>query len=250
MIYQLITILGAVNVVYGSYVTHPNINFDPIQQLTLSGSFNGISIYKDTRQLTTIPSSTSSIISLSNDTLQLLATSNINGTIYDACMYNSNQLIIAGNFTSINSDSYNNIAAVDITTNTIKSLQKGLDGPVNALLCDNNQIYIGGSFIAPTTLNIENYSNSLSKFGGSVAIYTNNQFNGLPWKGLNGPVNSIIKNKKNQIIFGGKFDTTTDGQSFHSPTSQPISIPASVKYFFSLSLVLLYRILNLRQFNI
>lgn len=232
MIQQLSVLLLLASIVCGSSVTHPNINFDPIQQLTLSGSFDGISIYKDTRQLTTIPQNTSSVISLSNDTLQLLATSNINGTIYDACTLNG-QLIIAGNFTSINGDNYNNIAAIDLNSNAIKALQKGLDGPVASVLCDTNTVYIGGSFIAPSTSNMIDYTNSLSTFGGSVAIWKNNQFTGLPWKGLNGPVNSIIKNKKNQIIFGGKFDTTTDGQSFHSPTSQPISIPASVSSIIS-----------------
>ncbi len=163
-----------INLVYASYVTHPNINFDPLQQLVISGSYSGISLYKDTKQLTTIAPFTSSIISLSNDTLKLIASSNINGTIYDACVYNTNTLFLAGNFTSINEKTMNNIISIDLTNNDIKPLKNGLDGPVHSVYCDTDAVYVGGSFIAPSsTKDTTSYSNSLSKFGGSVAIWKN-----------------------------------------------------------------------------
>ena len=212
-----------------SIVNHPDINFDPLQQLAISGSYTGISLYKDTQQLTALEKYTSSVISLSNDTLRLIASTNTNGTIYDSCIFNNTTLILAGNFTTINGKPNHNIVSIDLISNNVISLKHGLDGPVYSVYCDTNSIYAGGSFIAPSTPDMTAYSDSLSQFGGSVAEWKNNDWIGLPWKGLNGPVYSIVKNtKKNQLIFGGKFDTTTDGQTLHAPASQPISIPASV----------------------
>lgn len=229
MIFCSCLLLLLFNIVQASYVTHPNINFDPLQQIGISGSYNGISLYKDTTQLTTVKQSTSSVISLSNDILQLLASSNVNGIIYDTCIFNDNTLVFGGNFTTINNKNINNIASIDLATKELKPLLHGLDGPVNTVYCDTNAIYVGGSFIAPSTPDMMSYSKSLSQFGGSVALWKDNKWNGLPWKGLNGPVYSIIKNKE-QIIFGGKFDTTTDGQTFYAPASQPISLPATVSF--------------------
>lgn len=232
MIYRsrslLLLLAAALELALADYVTHPDINFDPLQQLAISGSYSGISLYKDTRQLTTITKSTSSAIALSNDTLQLLGSTNINGAIYDACIYNTDTLILAGNFTTVNGQKTNNIVSIELNGNNVKAMKQGLDGPVYSVYCDTDAVYVGGSFIAPSNSDMVEYSNSLSQFGGNIAIWKNNQWMGVPWKGLNGPVNSIVKNKNKQMIFGGKFDTTTDGQTLHAPASQPISIPASV----------------------
>lgn len=231
MIYRsrslLLLLAAALELALADYVTHPDINFDPLQQLAISGSYSGISLYKDTRQLTTITKSTSSAIALSNDTLQLLGSTNINGAIYDACIYNTDTLILAGNFTTVNGQKTNNIVSIELNGNNVKAMKQGLDGPVYSVYCDTDAVYVGGSFIAPSNSDMVEYSNSLSQFGGNIAIWKNNQWMGVPWKGLNGPVNSIVKNKNKQMIFGGKFDTTTDGQTLHAPASQPISIPAS-----------------------
>lgn len=222
-------LLTLLNGILASYVTHPNINFDPLEQLTISGSYNGISLYKDTKQLTSIQPLTSSIISLSNDTLQLLGSSNIDGIIHDACIF-KNTLVFGGNFSNFHGQSVKNIASIDLTTHQIIPLSKGLDGQVYSIYCDTDQIYVGGSFVAPSTSDSISYSDSLSQFGGNIALWKNDKWVGLPWKGLNGPVYSILKNKKNQVIFGGRFDTTTDGQSVHAPASQPIRLPATVSF--------------------
>ncbi|KAG2204037.1 hypothetical protein INT47_007031, partial [Mucor saturninus] len=221
----LLLLFTLLNGTLASYVTHPNINFDPLEQLTISGTYNGISLYKDTKQLTSLPPLTSSVISLSNDTLQLLGSSSIDGSIYDACIF-KNTLIFGGNFTTMGDQSVKNIASIDLTTHQLKPLSKGLDGIVHSIYCDTDQVYVGGSFTAPSTSDSVSYSTSLSQFGGNVALWKGEKWVGLPWKGLNGPVYSILKNK-NQIVFGGRFDTTTDGQSLHAPASQPISLPAT-----------------------
>ncbi|KAL9555281.1 hypothetical protein MBANPS3_002434 [Mucor bainieri] len=212
-----------------SHVTHPNINFDPLgQKLGIAGTYNGISLYTDTEQLTQIPTSTSSVITLANDTLKLLASSNVNGIIYDACIL-SDTLYIAGNFSTLQGHSVNNIASVDLANNNqIKSLKYGLDGPVYSLHCDatQNQVYVGGAFIAPVDTSMITYSDSLSQFGGSVAIWKNQQWSGLPWKGVNGPVYSIAKSGTS-VLFAGQFNASTDGQPYHAPATQPISLSAS-----------------------
>lgn len=227
-------LLFAVDINRASYVTHPNINFDPLEQLGISGSYSGISLYKDTQQLTQIENSTSSVLSFSNETLRLIASSNINGTIYDACLLpNLQTLFVAGNFTTINNQIVNNVAVFDLSSSTVKPMLKGLDGPVHSLYCDTDDqsVYVGGSFTAPIGASMIAYTDSLAKFGGSVALWKNDQWNGLPWKGFNGPVYSILKPNKTSVLFGGKFDTTTDGQQFHAPASHPISIPANVSIY-------------------
>lgn len=218
-----------------SYVSHPNINFDSLNKLIIAGSYDGISIYKDTDQLTQIPQNTSSIISLSNDTLKLLGSSDINGIIYDSCLM-TNTLYFGGNFTTINGITVNHIASYNLNTNELQSLNYGLDGPVYSLYCDteNKQVYVGGSFVAPITTSITNYTNSLSQFGGNVALWKTNIWKGLPWKGFNGPVYSILQRPSTKsLFFAGQFDTTTDGQSFHASASQPIALSASVSFNFN-----------------
>ncbi|GAN01274.1 cellular morphogenesis protein [Mucor ambiguus] len=224
----LLLLLTTINLCRASYVTHPNINFDPVGKLGISGSYNGISLYTDTEQLTQIPTSTSSVVTLSNDTLKLIASSNANGIIYDACIL-SDTLYIAGNFSTLKGHSVNNIASIDLTDNNqIKPLKYGLDGPVYSVYCDTaqNQLYVGGAFIAPVDTSMVKYSDSLSQFGGSVAIWKNQQWSGLPWKGVNGPVYSIAKTSTS-VLFAGQFNASTDGQPYHAPATQPISLSSS-----------------------
>lgn len=232
-------LLLVVKLGHTSYVSHPNIDFDSLDKLIIAGSYNGISIYKDTDQLTQIPQKTSSIISLSNDTLKLLGTSDINGIIYDSCLL-SGSIYFGGNFTTINGATVNHIASYNLNTNELKLLKNGLDGPVYTLYCDteNKQVYVGGSFIAPIDTSMTNYTNSLSQFGGGIALWKNNAWTGLPWKGFNGPVYTIVqRNSTKTLFFGGKFDTTTDGQTFHAPASQPIALSATVSF----QTILIYR---------
>lgn len=226
----LLLLAGLGNTVY---VKHPNIDFKYLDKLVIAGSYTGISVYKDTDQLTQIQQSTSSIVSFSNDTLKLIGSSNVNGDIYDSCIL-LDTLYFAGNFTTANGITVNNIASINLTTTEIQPLKYGLDGPAYSIFCDtyNDQVFVGGSFIAPLD-SIVNYSSSLSQFGGRVALWKDNQWYGLPWKGFDGPVYSIIKKSNTStVFFGGKFDTTTDGQTSHAPASQPIAIATTVSFSF------------------
>ncbi|KAI8992503.1 cortical protein marker for cell polarity-domain-containing protein [Pilobolus umbonatus] len=223
----LIYILSIVTISYAESVTYPSIDFNSIHQLGISGTYSGISLYKDTQQLTQIPPSTSSVISLTNETLQLLLSSSVDGSIYDACTLDTT-VYFGGNFSSINGIAMNNIGSIDTATNKVTPLALGLDGPVKTICCDadTKSVYVGGSFMAPVDKSMEAYSASLSAYGGSLAIWKNNGWSSVPWKGLNGPVNKILKDN-NSVIFGGKFDTTADGQLNHAPATQLIPLPST-----------------------
>lgn len=224
-------LLLLVHIGHSKYVKHPNINFKSLDKLVIAGSYAGISVYKDTDQLTQIQQNTSSIISFSNDTLKLAAATDINGIIYDSCVL-SDVLYFAGNFTMVNGITVNNIASMNLTNTEIHPLNYGLDGTVNSVYCEvyTNELYVGGSFLAPVN-SMTSYSNSLSQFGGNIALWKNNQWYGLPWKGFDGPVYSIVKkNYTSTLFFGGNFDTTADGQLYHAPASQPIAISSTVSF--------------------
>ncbi|KAI9283270.1 cortical protein marker for cell polarity-domain-containing protein [Sporodiniella umbellata] len=221
----LFLLLGIIlHTISASYVAHPNINID---LLGISGTYDGISLYTDTSQLTQIPSSTSSVVSYSNDSIfQLLASSNINGIIHDTCILH-NVVYFAGNFTSINSFSANHIASIDLSSGQFNPLHQGLDGPVNSVYCDpvTQFVYVGGSFLAPINSDSA-YSASLAQFGGNVAIWNRTGWTNVPWKGVNGHINSIIRHNDN-LLFGGVFDKTMDGQADYAPASSIIKLSST-----------------------
>ncbi|GAA5809418.1 hypothetical protein MFLAVUS_002826 [Mucor flavus] len=152
--------------------------------------------------------------------------SNFQGNITSSCVF-QNSIYFGGRFETVNQTmTVNHIVKFDINANKFEPLQNGLNGPVYTLYCDESDqlIYIGGNFSSP----IENNSTM-----SNVASWnTNNQtWSLLPWKGFNGPVYTITKNKKyNTVLFGGHFDATGDGQFFNSNTSQlvPMNAPTSI----------------------
>lgn len=148
--------------------------------------------------------------------------SNFQGNITSSCVF-QNSIYFGGRFETVNQTmTVNHIVKFDINANKFEPLQNGLNGPVYTLYCDESDqlIYIGGNFSSP----IENNSTM-----SNVASWnTNNQtWSLLPWKGFNGPVYTITKNKKyNTVLFGGRFDATGDGQFFNSNTSQLVPMNA------------------------
>lgn len=221
-------LVGLISIAFttGSYVAHPAIDLEQLGQIGIAGPYGGISLYTDSQQLTQIPDSTASILTYTNETFQVLSSSSANGSIYASCMMDSNHLCVGGDFMQLGSVNVSNIALIDLNTGAVSALSEGLDGPVYTLYCDTDQqrVYAGGSFWAPVAPSPQ-YADSLAYFGGSVAAWQNGTWFGLPWKGLNGPVNAITKNNKTgSILFGGRFDTSADGQTNYAPASQPISL--------------------------
>ncbi|KAI8384432.1 cortical protein marker for cell polarity-domain-containing protein [Radiomyces spectabilis] len=220
-----------------SFVSQPTIDLEQLQEIGIAGSYSGISLYTDNYQLTQIPPNTASLISHSNHTFNLLASSSLHGSIYTTCALptaTEYQLYVGGNFTQFGHVNLSNIALIHFQndgSHYVSSLAQGLDGPVYSLYCDTKtgRVLAGGQFVAPVA-SAPQYSESLAYFGGSVAVWSNNQWTGVPWKGFNGPVHSITRDvQTDSLLFGGLFDTTADGQTNHAPATQPVRVSSPTK---------------------
>ncbi|KAI8385762.1 cortical protein marker for cell polarity-domain-containing protein [Blakeslea trispora] len=204
-----------------SFAQVPSIDLDSVGgKLGFIGDYAGLSPYEKPRQFESLEAD-ALLLATQHDSKTLFEQlSNINGTIQTSCRLSDTQVILAGNFTSINMTTYNYIAQLDTQTFQFSPLQQGLDGPVSSLLCINSSaVYVGGDFTAPINANA-------SQYAGHVALWNNQQWTPLPWKGFNGPVYSITKNSES-IIFGGRFDSTGDGLYADQNTTRPVNLATS-----------------------
>lgn len=122
----------------------------------------------------------------------------------------SQGVILAGNFTSLSNQESTGIALFDPNTTAVTPLP-GLRGSVNALLCDDETVYVGGNFMG-----IDNSTNAVS--------YTTNGFEALPFAGFNGPVSSITKAANGHIVFGGSFTGLGNTSTPSTPDEQVINL--------------------------
>ncbi|KAI9014562.1 cortical protein marker for cell polarity-domain-containing protein [Phycomyces nitens] len=213
--------------VYGQPFTTPTINLDAVGQLGFTGNYAGLSPFVDSQQFET-GTSLSSLVLSNNNTYTRIASSN--GDILATCTLqrtdNQMDIFIGGNFTIINNTTLHYIARFNSQTHTLTALDQGLDGPVQALYCDQetNSVYVGGDFDTP----IQTSSSNASSVFGKSALWQNDAWTALPWKGFNGPVYTITANKKKKtILFGGLFDATGDGQYYNANSSQIVNLGGS-----------------------
>ncbi|KAG0341088.1 hypothetical protein BG004_006155 [Podila humilis] len=160
----------------------------------------------------------------------------------------------------------NYVGVYDSKLKRFLNMDQGLDGPVHDLFCDSssNQVYVVGQFRAPEVIigktddiskeesAMKREYQALGAFGGGVAIWRPNHivapsdcgkespgdhcrpvkaqgaWEALPFKGVNGVVHSVAKTQDGTFFFGGQFDTTTDGEEFSAPNTQPVDM-SSVK---------------------
>lgn len=120
-------------------------------------------------------------------------------------------VIVAGNFTSLSDQESTGIALFNPNTTEITSLT-GLQGSVNAVLCDDDTVYVGGNFMG-----VDNSTNAVSYVAGSG-------FRALPFAGFNGPVSSISKASNGHIIFGGSFTGLGNTSAPSQPDEQVINL--------------------------
>ncbi|KAG0047934.1 hypothetical protein BGZ83_007103 [Gryganskiella cystojenkinii] len=52
----------------------------------------------------------------------------------------------------------------------------------------------------------------------------------LPFKGVNGIVTSVAKAQDGTYYFGGQFDTTTDGEAYSAPDTQPVNLDSVIVF--------------------
>ena len=214
-------------------VPAPNLDLSLLGRVVLAGDFSGISLYQFEEQ--------NEHPFRNNGSEQLLArmpnglfapVANTDATIRTMCTFDTNNgtvVVLGGNFTSIRgADSGASamqsaaIALFDPTTAAITPLP-GLSGQVNALLCDQDRktVYLGGSFVGA------NSTNALAWDGGKDWVK-------LPFAGFNGPVTSITKTSKGNILFGGSFTGLGNASAPSTPDGQIINLStASITSGFS-----------------
>ena len=123
-----------------------------------------------------------------------------NGTIKVSAVQADNKIIIAGNFTSYNGVTVNQIARLDMDGKLDKSFKTGtgVDGEINALIIQSNgKVIIGGNF---TTYN-GNTTNKITRLNKNGGI--DNTFN--TGEGPNGSVSQIIIQPNGKILVSGSF---------------------------------------------
>ncbi|KAG9063527.1 hypothetical protein KI688_004411 [Linnemannia hyalina] len=151
----------------------------------------------------------------------------------------------------------NYVGMYDSRLKRLLPMENGLNGPVQDLLCDSvtKQVYVVGQFMGPLQLesrsDIESSNSSgyqtLSSFGGGVAVWkrspdatiesnptsspsssaitrASGSWEALPFKGVDGIVTSVTRTQDGTVYFGGQFDTTTDGEAYSAPDTQPVNL--------------------------
>jgi hypothetical protein len=212
-----------------------NLDFSQLGRIGVAGDFSGISLYQFEEQNET-PFSTngseSLLAQLPNGAFASLIKTD--ASIHSMCSFTSrggrvSGVVIGGNFTSLDGTPSQGIAMFNPNTSAITPLS-GLNGQVNALLCDEatNMVYVGGNFRGANSTN-------------AIAWYGSDGWTNLPFSGFNGPVTSITKAANGHIIFGGAFTglgnastpSTPDGQIINLSSANIISGGSSTRAGFS-----------------
>lgn len=180
-------------------VPSPDLDLSSLGRVALTGDFDSISLYtyqQQSENAFTTNGTQSLITQLPNG--DFATTAAADGYIKALCPFvmSSGKLagvIVGGNFTELGGIPAQGVAMYDATTGDITPLD-GLNGTVNAILCDQdtNTVYVGGQFSGANSTN-------------AVAWVGMSGWANLPFEGFNGPVNSIIKESNGNVIFGGSF---------------------------------------------
>ena len=186
---------------FPNFTTVPSANLDlgGLGRVALTGDFESISVYSFLGQseITASTNGSQSLFAqLPNGGFQTLATSD--GSITAMCPFVRKDgtlfgVIIGGNFTSIAGIPTQGIALFNVSSNTVVKLS-GLNGSVNALLCDSetDSVFVGGDFKGSTSTN-------------AIIWVGDTGWTNMPFQGFNAPVSSIAKGANDNIIWGGSF---------------------------------------------
>lgn len=201
-----------------NFTAAPAIDLDlsGLGQVGIAGDFTGISLYQYEGQNEvpfTTNGSESLLARLPNGVLASIAQAD--ASIESMCSYVVNGaaqgVILGGNFTSLGGKESVGIALFNPNTSEVTSLP-GLQGSVNAVLCDNDTVYIGGNFMG-----VDNSTNAVSYVAGTG-------FSALPFAGFNGRVSSISQASNGHIIFGGSFTGLGNTSTPSQPDEQVINL--------------------------
>lgn len=192
-----------------------SLDLSQLGEVGIAGDFTGISLYEYVGQNEGSFSTNGSealLARLPNGVLTSVVEAD--ASIESMCEYvvdgASQGVVLAGNFTSLSEQESTGIALFNPNTSVVTPLT-GLQGSVNALLCDSNTIYVGGNFMG-----VDNSTNAVS--------YTSGGFQALPFAGFNGPVSSITKSSNGHVIFGGSFTGLGNTSTPSTPDEQVINL--------------------------
>ncbi|KAI8868227.1 hypothetical protein GQ42DRAFT_164273 [Ramicandelaber brevisporus] len=234
------------------------IDWHALGGLGLVGRFAGVSRTDITPPAHTLLANgtVSSLVRITSDRVNVLVNAVQGGQIFATCSMSgditsvghsngtvnsdpkkpwSHLVFIGGQFAGLNSVAARNVAAYNVATGEITSLDRGLDGPVSVLYCDpvSGTVVAGGNFTAPIPSgdgsNTAHYT-SRSKYGGGLAAWNASASAWMPVplvKGVHGTVSAIASSPDRQIIYiGGAFNRTADASDDLSPFSQPVNLNA------------------------
>ncbi len=198
-LWPIISLIQPTQGVNFTSVPPPDLDLSKLGQVALTGDFDSISLYTYLQQSEDAfkTNGTQSLITqLPNG--DFATTAAADGYIKALCPFVMSGgklagVVVGGNFTELGGIPAQGAAMYDTTSGDIIPLA-GLNGTVNAVLCDQdtNTVYVGGQFSGANSTN-------------AVAWVGMSGWATLPFQGFNGPVNSIIKESNGNVIFGGSF---------------------------------------------
>ncbi|CAN8098640.1 unnamed protein product [Discula destructiva] len=193
-----------------------DLDLSGLGQVGIAGDFTGLSLYQFEGQnespystngsealLARLPNGVFASILQADASVQSMCDFVPNGVAHG--------VIIAGNFTSLSDQQSTGIALFNPNTTAVTSLL-GLQGSVNAVLCDGDTVYVGGNFMG-----VDNSTNAVSYIADSG-------FKALPFAGFNGVVSSIARTSNGHIIFGGSFTGLGNTSTPSQPDEQVINL--------------------------
>lgn len=198
-LWPIMTLIRPTQGVNYTPVPSPDLDLSQLGRVALTGDFDSISLYtyqQQSEDAFTTNGTQALITQLPNG--DFATTAAADGYIKALCPFVMSGgklagVIVGGNFTELGGIAAQGVAMYDTTTGDITPLP-GLNGTVNAILCDQdtNTVYVGGQFTGANSTN-------------AVAWVGMSGWANLPFEGFNGPVNSIIKESNGNVIFGGSF---------------------------------------------
>ncbi|CAI7641061.1 unnamed protein product [Penicillium glandicola] len=207
---SLLALLPTLNALSFESVSVPELDLSSLGRVSITGDFDGVSLYQYKEQTESIPDGTQALLTpLPNGILTNL--SSADAQIMAMCSFTQKDgtfagIFVGGNFTSLGGVDSPGAALFNPNTSKVVALP-GLSGSVAAVTCDQetNRVYVGGDFTYDNTTN-------------AAAWTPDDGWTDLPFNGLNGPVSSILKADNGHIIFGGEFDALGNSSSSSNET--------------------------------